>query len=436
MAFANSTIEVFALDGGMNIVAVVDDFISLTATKVLNDVGTWELTISEASKNAQWFEPDLNPGGGIMIRRNGSLFMSGINSEDSEEWSDEDNQNGVLTFSGVDHNFWIFSRLIYPNPFQTPATMTDVFYQVPTTTVGAIIRDLVIKNLGDAALTDRKCPNLIYVDAGYDVGTERQSNKYRFDNLGTALQELCNDAVDPTAADPAFTRLSFDLGYYLSETDGPVLLLTIGQTDKSSTIQFSKKLGTIRSYTVTRSRATANSLILGAGLQELTDDTTDPPTPIAGAARYALGLFEYSDIDAVYPGRIESFLDEGLKDPADEMDDDPVQFAQNQLALDKAAADAFTSGAGQSGATIVPRESPAQRYGVDYTLGTFCTVSIPRLSFIEQIREVNITLDASDAEKITISIGSAEGEYQRRSPGEYRRISDLQNYIDRLKVTK
>lgn len=429
MSFPRATIEVFACDADLNIVAPIKKFISLNAQKVLNDVGSWEIQLSAESAAARWFDPVVNPAGGILIRRNGQYFLAGPQGSDTEEWSSDGNRNEVLTFSGTDHNIWLFSRDIYPNPALAVGAQDKQLYQITTAAaVEDLMIELVRRNLGDLALAPRQLEHLTFATS-LNRGIERKSDKYRFNKLGLALQTLCNDAVDDDDPTPLFTRLSFDL----VQNNSNELVFTVSVANKANLVQFSRNLKTVQSYQLTRSAPTGSVLVLGAGLEQLRDEFGDP---IEGAQRFAKGLFEYSRTDTVYPRRIEDFVDVGLLNPADEDFDTPLELIEHQLALDKAAADAFQASQGQIGATVVPKDTNAQQYGRDYQLGDFCTVRTRRTSFVEQIREVHLDYSSSNKGELTISVGTAEGDYARRTSGPQRRITSLKDYMNRLKREK
>lgn len=415
---ARGRYRVFVRRADLAILGEIDDFLTLTATKVYNDVGSWELSISGTSAGADLLDPALNPAGGVVISRDGVTFLTGPIDAFSDNWSDQDGENDVITVSGTDDNLWLFGSLIYPDPAQTPEVMTTSYYRTASLAAESIMRDLVLKNMGSSALAPRQLDALV-IPASLGRGRVQKSPKYRFDVLGVALQQL---SVLSQVGSDVTTQLMFSL-----QQEGLSLVFRVSNgAGKASEVRFSKRLGTLRGYERTSQAPTATNLILGAGSEETPDDSS--------GVKIAKGLFSYERTDLDFPRRIEQFVDVGVIDPSNA--DTELELAELQEQLDQQAEDAFDSGAGQVGATIVPRETSQLAFGLDYTLGDFCTVILPRLTFVERIREVELVLEVTSGETITLSIGTAEGSYQRRTRGAYRRISTLQHYIDRLKTGK
>jgi hypothetical protein len=408
--------RVYVRDAALRFLGQVDDFLTLEVTKVYNDVGNWVMTISAASGNADLLDPALNPGGGVVVIRDDEQILSGPIDAFAVDWSIEEG-NDVITAAGPDDNVWLWSRTVYPNPAQTPEVMTTAFYWGPKITAESTMINLVRLNLGESALVARRMARL-YIPATLGRGKTQRSPKLRFDVLGLALQRL--SVLSQVGADVT-TQLQFDL-----RQEGRQLVFRVTNgAGKATFVRFSKRLGTIRAYQVTSQAPTATDLVLGAGLEEASGES---------GVRIAKGLFSYQRTDLVFPRRVEQFVDVGVVDPSNA--DTPLEMEELQDGLDQQAADAYETGAGQVGATVTPRETSQLAFGRDYNLGDFCTVSLPRLTFVERIREVVLTVDVDQGEQIALSIGTSDGAYKRRTRGVYKRISDINDYINRLKTGK
>jgi ReqiPepy6 Gp37-like protein len=408
--------RVLVRNDDLEIIGEVEDFTGLRVTTTHNEVGTWDLVLSGESPAVDLLDPATNPGGGIIVRRGGQTVLSGpvgaFGVSGTEEGRD------VVTVSGTDDMIWLASRLVYPDPAHTADAQTAPFYVPTTAPAETVMRDLVNKNLGSGAIVSRRLADLT-LEASAGRGKSSSFGRYRFDRLIDVLQAISNGSkptLDPYG----------DVGFRLDQVGTGLLYRAVATGDTTGTIRFSRNLGTLRTYSHTSTAPTLTDLVLGAGLEALSG--TD------NLLRIAAGIFTYQRTDTLWPRRMEGFTDVGALNP-DDFDTGP-ELAELQEQLDQQAQTAYDTGAGQVGVTITPRETEQQRYGEHFNVGDYCTVILPRLTFVERIREVTLTYDAQAGEQIAVSIGTADGPYQRRTPGVYRRLADLRRYLDYLKKAR
>jgi hypothetical protein len=396
-------------DAGYGFLGEASEYTALTIEPRHNDVGTWELVVPADADTTPYLLAANNPGGGIVVIRDGITLLSGPFR--AARWSrNDDTGAGTYTITGVDDNWHLTTRTVYPQPTLPPESTTAVAYRPGPDDAESLMFDLVANNLGPAApLTARRLAGLTLAE-NEERGPTFTAPPYRYTVLLEALQQL--SVLSETGSDPT-TRLGFRI-----VQDGNTLVFSVyNSVDRVDTARFSFEFGNLENAEWTSTGPTATYLVLGAGIDQATDGT-----------RIAAQLFTYERTDTLYPPRVEQFVDVGTIDPA-------AVDAQDQL--DQQASDTFDSAAGQTGVALTPVDTPRLRFGRDYGLGDHVSVTLPGLvSFTAPVRAVTLTYTAAEGERIGVAVGTTDGAYNRRNPGAYRRLSDIARYLRRLKTIK
>jgi hypothetical protein len=409
MALAD--IQVFIRGSDYKLRGLVDDYTKLTLVQRFNASGTFVLEISGASAKAALLDPrtgSANPGAGLVIMRNGAVLMSGPILAYGAKWDRESLSTGDILVSGKDDNAWLDHRLVWPVP-------ANAINLQGATQLETLAKNVVNLNAGPGALAARRVPGLtIETDALRGTLTTYR-DKFRFDTVADAASEILR-AAPPGAPSPLPRG---GLGWRVVYVPGvsPGLQFQVySTTDRVSTAKFSFDLGNLDSADFDVIAPETTNAILGAGR---TATFTNGPY-------VAANLVSYSRTDAYFPIYNESFVDVGEIDPA------ATDFTTQ---LDNAADDHFDANAGQVALAIKPISTDALAFGRDYFLGDTVQVAVPGLTFTEQIREINLEYGSDDNERIGLVIGTAEG-YRRRTPGIYRRVTDLKKLIKKVEVRK
>lgn len=102
---------------------------------------------------------------------------------------DQANGTSTVTLSGVDEFAVLASRLVYPQPADAPPWNTDVYLSV-TGQASAAVADLIVRNAGSLARTERQLPGLTVADLG---GGSDGTWKYRLSELSAAVATIATE---------------------------------------------------------------------------------------------------------------------------------------------------------------------------------------------------------------------------------------------------
>ncbi len=391
-------------DDDRKFIGEIADYRALRATPRFNDIGEWVLELDADAYGAALLGTDRNTGGGIVIIRDGQTLISGPIL--ARQWRrDEDTGQGVLQVLGADDNWHLGTRLVYPNPAQTPETTTSTYYRVSSTDAEGIMRDLVLKNLGASALVPRRLAGLTLGTDG-DRGHVQASPKYRWDVLLEALQQL--SPLSRTDDDP-----KTDLGFRIAQVGMALQFQVYQPTDRTGTARFSFDFGNLASASWQSKASTATVAIAGYG-------SVDDDSGKSLAAAY----YSREAVDSLYPYRIETFLDATSIDPAD---------VDAEAQLNQQTTEALTNAAGSFGASISAIDTERLQFGVDYQLGDFVSVELPGSRFTAPIREVTLTYTAAEGEVIDVGIGTnSDTAYTRSTSRLVRRVGGLSRVVRKL----
>jgi hypothetical protein len=421
--------ELFVRDSSLRTIGQVDDFISLAGRLVYNDIGTWQCEISSGSPAADLLDPALNPGGGVVIKRDGEVLMTGPISGFTDDWDIDNPYNEKITVMGTDDNIWLWSRVIYPD-YTHVATYAysnyeDLFRRVGGAGIAAesIMIQIVKESMGSIALVARRLARLV-IPASLGRGRVVTTQRWRYDKvLGEALQELSIKSrvgTDPT------TDLQFNL-----QQEGQELVFRVdNQAVKAPFIRFSRALGTIKSSQMSTTAAVSTNALLGAPIDAIISAMAEEGDTEEKALAIANEINPFSLADTIYPRYVEEFVDVGAIDHEGQTEEEIAAEINDK------ARENFETQGGQIGASIVPLETEFLSFNKDYHLGDYCTVILPRKTFVERIREVGFSTDAGDGEKLEIVVGTLEGPYNRNVKGAYRPIKKLKDAIKRSKKVK
>lgn len=148
------------------------------------------------------------------------------------------------------------------------------------------------------------------------------------------------------------------------------------------------------------------------------------------AAVVAKELFGYTRVDTqpVFPGyRAEGFVDVGEVDPT---------AADAQAQLDEKGQDALYTGATSVSVSLDPQETDQLTFAKDYFLGDQVTVVVPYAGVIqEQVREAELTFDASNGLTTEITVGT-EATTSHKTSGATKRLNTLADMVKRLNTRK
>jgi Siphovirus ReqiPepy6 Gp37-like protein len=387
----------------------VDDFTSLAINPKFNDVGAWTLDLSAASEKVSLLDPEQNPGGGVLVRRNEQTLLSGPVTYFREGQSGE--QPPTVTVGGVDDNIWLSRRVVWPVPANAIDNQTSVFYDLtPAAPVEDLMRTLVDVSMGAGARTERQVPHLT-VPSSTGLGPTISYKSIRFETVLEILQKLS------TLSKPSLSAAGA-LGFRIAQVDTDLEFQVYETVDHEDTAVFALGRGNLQDWEYTLAAPTATFLVLGAGRD----------AAFTGGPQVAAELFPFTRTDDYFPDvRAERFADVGQIDPtAPDADDQLAQRAQQE----------YDDAAGRITLAFKPRDTPLLRFGVDYQLGDVVTVVTPRRTIQDQASEISLTYTADEGEQIDVTVGAADGGYSRRTPGIYRRLKTIGDYLARLKVSK
>lgn len=380
------TYEVYVRNRDYQRLDRLDEWRTLTFVQRWNDVGTWTLELDAETVAAGLLPTD----GGIIVTRDGSSVFSGRVTERTRTVR-------TVRYSGVDDNALLAGTLALPDPAGPPYPEFYTDEDVAST----VMRNLVFQNVSmEASRVDRRVAALnLQVSDPLLGGTVLV--RARFVNLLALLQEI---AVAPAAG---------GLRFWIAQSDADpdeVVFQIAESTDRSSSVVFSRRLGTIRDYADTFTAPEATYIYLAGG------DEMDPDRTIVEGGNAA------AQLDA--GRRIEVFTD--ARD-----NDDSTELTQEHGAL----VAALTS---TRKITVDVLESDSFQWGTDWDLGDTVTVlDADGAEYVDVIREVEVNLSPRDGARVTPLVGavgtsndddSVDGRVARHIEAINRRVSHLERH--------
>jgi hypothetical protein len=305
----------------------VDDFLSLKATLLFNDVGTWTLTISRGSTK---LVPLTTPGFDLEIYDHGSnqTFMRGpINTREQKYDASTDS----LTITGWDDNQWLKWRLAHPSPAEVSPPYTTQAYDVRTGQASAVLAQYANVNLGPTAIGPRRLTSVTSLDGAVGATV---TGRARWQVLLPFLQDLALQGG---------SNVGFTIARDVST--GQMQFVTYGTTDRTTTVKFSVALGNLVGGTI-KSTSPNATYVFSAGSGDLTarvyHESYDP------------------DAQATW-GRREYFLDSNSTSV-----DAELQASAEQALVDQGEQAEFA---------IQITDTASVEYGIDYNLGDKVTAT-------------------------------------------------------------
>lgn len=367
----------------------IDDYTDAVLTPILNDVGTWSLTLDRRSPAAAAL---VNPGWGITATRNDVPIFAGI--VDTCKHSRGMDKNELL-ITGFTDEQWLVDRTVSPSPSEsTPPYIVQVS-DVRSGVGSSVIQDYVNVNLGPGAIPARRKANLA-IGADPVTGAAVRGEARWDATLLAFIQKLA---------------ITANIGFRVKQVGTGLQFQTFGFTDRSSTVKFSIDLGNLAGFEYSRSRPKANYIYIGASG--------------TGTARI---VSEFSDSDAVAAWeRIEGpLVDQGSTS-------DPTQIAQT-------GADALAQNSEQVSLSITPVETPTLMYGIHYFLGDTVTVQLEEPvttpyavdgQVVDTLRQVTINLTPDGPQTVTPTIGTPSRGTIFKVFKAFQSLADRANYQER-----
>lgn len=310
-----------------------------------------------------WVREQLAPGYRIVVIRDQRILIAGPIEKWLYERSDDgDNAgDGNLTVNFADDLALVVARRAYPDPALTPSTQViDAWTYTGNAEVA--LRALADGNAGAGALVDRRVPKLVLGTLA-GVGASITSTAERMEPLGDVLRRV---AVNGGG-----------LGFRTRQSGTQILFEVYQPADRSNQVVFGFGAGNLKyvGYEVVAPSATA-AIVGGQG---------------TGADRF---LTERVNAGGQASwGRMETLVNRPGNDP----------IAELNAAGDEALAD----GAETARLPTSTSDTPYQRYGVDYDLGTKVSVeSWPGSMVSDIVATVHIQVFPTSGEYVSCTVGS------------------------------
>lgn len=412
------TIRVLIRGSDYKIKGEIDNYTSLTIVPRFNAVGNWVMELNAGDSKAALLNPQAgsaNPGAGIIVMRNDRQIFSGPVRTFGWQRTNDSDRNGKLTVGGPDDLIVFAERLVWPVPANAiTAQGATQFYSISgaATPLETLLLNLANVSAGPGARVERRLSGLtIPASLGRGTATAYRS-KWRFETVIEAMADIARAA--PVTGISGKTRGA--LGFRVVQVGQTLALQVYVTTDRVNTAKFSFELGNLIEATYDLKAPDTTVAVLGAGR---TASFTNGP-------QVAANLAIYERTDALFPGiRNETFIDVGEIDPT------ATDFAAQ---LDERAQQHFDEASGSIGMTIKPIDTPQLAFAEDWFIGDVVQARQPYGVITEQVREATIQYGDGIHEKIDATIGT-ENATSRRTPGIYKRITDLTKLIKKKEAT-
>lgn len=310
-----------------------------------------------------WIRQQLAPGNRVVVIRDGSVLIAGpIEKWQYERSDDGDNAgDGNLTVNFADDLALIVSRLTYPDPTLTPSAQTTDNWTF-TGNAELALRNLVNGNAGPGALAARQIPKLILGSVA-GVGGGVTSKADRMEPLGDVMRRVAISGGG--------------LGFRTVQSQGAIIFQVYQPLDLSNQVVFSFALGNLKYISYEVSAPTATAAIVG-GQGE-------------GADRYLIERVNQGQQDLW--GRMESLVNRPGTDPTAD--------------LNAAGDEELTSKSETARIPSSASDTPFQRYGVNYDIGTKVSIETwPGSMITDVVTTVHIQVYPTAGEVVAPTIGS------------------------------
>jgi hypothetical protein len=360
-----------------------------------NGVGSWLLELDPQCGEVPWtFQ---NERFGIDVWRNGRRIFSGPilairRTKQGEQRS--------LYLGGTDWNMYLFIRLVLPSPYYFTVSYATPYYQ-KTGPVETIIKDMVNRNLGPAAVGSRQHP-LVIIETDQGRG-DSLTHKARFPYLGNELKKLLyhlpgyNFALEQNS----WGRLEFKLKPWAKRWNG------------RAGVEFSARAGNVVNYDYSVEAPEYNKVLVGGGRDTGGDPAKDSP-------EYRKFAFSGNEYSRARFGDREYFIDRRGTTDTNEL----KQEAWSALRLDKGKEHPDRNAYGKISVVAEILDKPGgPRWGIDYDLGDYvrCVLEYDpsgnAVVYVEDyIKQIKIKLEEEKGETINALVGSDDYISSVRSP--------------------
>lgn len=365
---------------------------SLDITLRFNEPGSGQAVLP----GYPWIRDQLQTGNRIVAIRGpdvrlglaGQVLLAGPIEERLYERSDdgENAGDGKLTVTWADDLAWIAGRVVYPNPAKTPEQQ-DIDEWTYTGTAELAMRALVDLNAGPHALAARRVPRLA-LGAVAGIGSA-VSVTSRLETATDVLRRIADTGGG--------------LGFRTRQDGSQILFEVYQPQDRSGEVRFSFALGNLKyvGYTLEAPKISA-AIVGGQG---------------TGADRYLIERVDAASVAAW--GRVETLVSRPGTDPV----------ADLQAAGDEALKDQSQN----ARLATTTMDTPSQRYGVHYDIGTTAAVQIwPGEVLTDRVTTVHLQAYATADEVVTATIGSQAASYD---PAWVQRLRAIDSRVGRLERT-
>jgi hypothetical protein len=374
---------ILVTDQGLDVVGdPIACWTTIDVTLRFNEPGSGLFTVP----GYEWIREQMAPGCRVVVIRDQRILLAGPVEKWLFERSDDgDNAgDGTLTVNFSDDLALVVARQTYPNPALTPALQTTDSW-TNTGNAELALRALVDGNAGPGALVDRQVPQLILGGVA-GVGTSITSTAQRMEPLGDVLRRVA--------------LAGGGIGFRTRQS-GPQILFEVYQPlDMSNQVVFGFGAGNLKyvGYEVVAPTATA-AIVGGQG---------------DGADRFVTERVN-AGAQASW-GRMEILVNRPGTDPAAD--------------LNAAGDEALADGAETARLPTSTSDTPFQRYGVDYDLGTKVSVeSWPGSMISDLVSTVHIQAWPTSGEYVSCTVGS---QAENSDPAWIQRMRALDRRIGYL----
>ncbi|SNS50560.1 Gp37-like protein [Actinacidiphila glaucinigra] len=310
--------------------AIPADLLTLEATEVHNNVGTWKLQINAEHPLAAVLS---TPGAGIIVTGPVDVLFSGPVTR-AETAASATDPLGTLTVEGVDDTVILSDMLAWPDPAQGDVTKQSKDTDDRTGPAETLMHAYVNANVGPGAPSNRR-------KAGLTMGTNGArgasvSKSARFEQLG----ELCTGMAEPAG-----------LGFRVVQRGSSLVFETYAVADRTKDARLGVTNNTLAGQRVSTSTPLKTQVLVGGDGD--------------GTNRVFVGVNNAASTQAEtdWGRRIESFVDERSTTDTTEL----TQKGNEALA---------DGGATIRAAQAVPMEDSALDFGRDWFLGDKVSVIV------------------------------------------------------------
>lgn len=328
-------------------------------------VGEWTVKLPQEAPlvNDLW-----TMGAGIIISVRDEVFLSGPVYKPRLDASSDD-PDGLLTFTGYDHNILLNDAKAWPLPTQPDVTLQTVAYDVRTGDAETVMKGYVNYNIGPGAPTARRGKLAQKLTMATNLHRGRTVTKSaRFYKLLDLLSEIGAYA---------------DLDFRIRQIGSQLVFDVIVPNDRTDFISFDIENGTLENQSIEMSAPElTRAIVAGQGEAELRQFLMRTSTD---------SLQSEQDWGRI----IEEFIDQRQTD----------DLAELQQAGDERLAEAgFTNVAVKA----VPADEYTREYGIDWNLNDLVKVVVNGQSRTTRVTEVAL-IASPDGVAIGAALGDVSG---------------------------